>query len=59
MGWYVCVLAMLAVIGYGMWRAAKHARSIEDDTHYLFEGHGPGQYGAKFLSILAGRSNRT
>ena len=59
MGWYVCVLAVLTVLGYALWRAAAHVKSIEDDTRYLFEGRGPGQYGAKFLSILAGRGNRS
>lgn len=54
-GWWVCVLLVLAVLGYSMWRAATHAKSIEDDTRYLFESRGHSQYGAKFLSILAGR----
>jgi hypothetical protein len=53
--WLVVALVLMAAIGYGLWRAAGRARSIEDDTRYLLEGRGPTPYGRKFLRILSGR----
>lgn len=53
----ICVLGLLAALGYGIWRAAAHAKSIEDDTRYLMEGHDRSPYGRTFLSILSGRGS--
>ncbi len=57
MWWWLVLLVLVALIGWGLWRAAAWAKSTEDDTGYLFEGGGRGSYGAKFLSILRGRGN--
>ena len=51
-----CIVALLAVIGYGLWRASRYAKRIEEDSVYLGEISRRGPYGEKFLHILAGRS---
>ncbi|MCW2528272.1 MAG: hypothetical protein JWM76_3132 [Pseudonocardiales bacterium] len=57
MWWWIVLIVLLAAIGYGLYRAARWSSSVEDDTHYLFEGGGRGSYGAKFIKIFGGRGN--
>ncbi|MGI8666095.1 MAG: hypothetical protein ACR2N4_08710 [Jatrophihabitans sp.] len=40
--WFVAALVVLALMGYGMWRFAEHARDVDEDIKYMNEGRGTG-----------------
>ncbi len=40
--YFVIAMLLLALIGYVLWRFAKHAKSVDEDIKYMNEGRGQG-----------------
>ena len=56
--WWILLVVLVGVIGYGMWRLARYAGGIESDSGNLADMAEGGQrapYGSTWLSILRGR----
>jgi hypothetical protein len=47
------IVFVVAVVA--LWRFARYANGIEDDSRYLAEEQPRAPYGQKFLNILRGR----
>lgn len=40
--YFVIAMLLLLLIGYGLWRFAKHASAVDEDIKYMNEGRGQG-----------------
>ncbi len=49
------LLGVFIVTVVALWRFARYANRIEDDSGYLTDEHQRAPYGQKFLNILRGR----
>lgn len=55
---WIGLLAGFLVTLLGMWRLARHARDVEDDSSYLTEEQSYTPFGQKFLDILRYRKQQ-